>query len=65
MSALPPKADIVGRQLDVSFVPLGDIDRHCQELAQRVARKLNDLLVGSILSSARATRVPDDEVSTA
>ena len=25
MSALPPKADIVGRQLDVCFVPIGDI----------------------------------------
>jgi hypothetical protein len=64
MSA-PPIADIPQRRLDVRFVPVGDIDRRCQELAQRVARKLNDLLVGSILSSARATRVPDDEVSTA
>jgi hypothetical protein len=25
MSALPPKADIAGQQLDVRFVPKGDI----------------------------------------
>jgi hypothetical protein len=25
MSALPPKADIAGRQLDVRFVPITDI----------------------------------------
>jgi hypothetical protein len=25
MSAIPPKADIAGRPLDVRFVPLGDI----------------------------------------
>jgi hypothetical protein len=27
MSALPPKADIVERQLDVRFVPIADISR--------------------------------------
>jgi hypothetical protein len=27
MSALPPKADIAGRQLDVRFVPKADITR--------------------------------------
>jgi hypothetical protein len=25
MSALPPKADITGRRMDVRFVPIGDI----------------------------------------
>jgi hypothetical protein len=28
MSALPPKADIEGRRLDVRFVPEGDISAH-------------------------------------
>jgi hypothetical protein len=33
LSALPPKADIVGRQLDIRFVPKADMGaapkRHC------------------------------------
>ena len=41
MSALPPKADVAGRQLDVRFVPKADIPR----LRPRLA--LFDHLVGA------------------
>jgi hypothetical protein len=36
MSALPPKADIAGRDLDVRFVPRGDIVRLPTEAASLV-----------------------------
>ena len=48
MSALPPKADMNRRQLNVRFVPIADIDRllsvsRCQQtLAARVPHKLTD-----------------------
>jgi hypothetical protein len=35
MSALPPKADIAGRQLDVRFVPIADIETLFDHLVSR------------------------------
>jgi hypothetical protein len=35
MSAIPPKADIDGRCLDVRFVPIGDIEERVSSGAKR------------------------------
>jgi hypothetical protein len=40
MSALPPKADIAGRQLDVRFVPKADIETDLVQLDFAIGTKL-------------------------
>jgi hypothetical protein len=44
MSALPPKADIAGRQLNVRFVPIADIAAP-EPLERRLGRKSRPLTV--------------------
>jgi hypothetical protein len=49
MSALPPKADIAERQLDVRFVPQADILRCNEErLSARAARFIHRLSTDQI-----------------
>ena len=40
MSALPPKADIDGRHLDIRFVPKADISGSCRTLRRGAAHLL-------------------------
>jgi hypothetical protein len=40
MSALPPRADIAGRQLDVRFVPKADITKPAGPFAEAVIRSV-------------------------
>jgi hypothetical protein len=48
MSALPPKADIAGRQLNVRFVPKADIAQTSAKLTVRV-NTVEDMMMRSAL----------------
>jgi hypothetical protein len=56
MSALPPKADIAGRQLNVRFVPKADIAAPCRAFAAwlLIAASLVLTLAASTVRSNRA-----------
>jgi hypothetical protein len=65
MSALPPKADIAGRDLDVRFVPIGDI--HFEVMPLVVAFISRAVWSVDVVGRSNWNRVPllpsDDAVS--